>query len=105
MGVPARRLRVRVPAQELPAVTCVHCGVPVPHAEADVKHGPGCPSTTNLWPVTPGHVAVGACCSRCSGQLALGDFYVRLRLAVAEDGRLVHEVVCVACAAAAVCLA
>lgn len=80
---------------------CIHCSVDC--EEYEPEHGPECPQTTGLWPVTEQELGMrgpndpyahGMRCMDCGDEFALGDFYAHRRI---EDD--VFEVVCVGCAA------
>lgn len=80
---------------------CVYCGVDCD--EYEPEHGPECPSTTGLWPVTESELGMrgpddpyahGMVCMDCGAPFAVGDFYA-LRPTDDEDW---FEVVCTGCA-------
>lgn len=99
-----------------PGRWCVHCGGDVPAG----VHSVDCPQVTGLFEVTPFMVAGAQRCSRCDDEFVMGDSFYRAQVteespmwrqvaAIAEQNGVdphgqqfvVHEVVCLGCAAAA----
>jgi hypothetical protein len=79
---------------------CVYCGVDC--KEYKPEHGPECPCTTGLWPVTEEDLGIrgpndpyahGMICMDCASVFTVGDLYA---LRPSADW---FEVVCLGCAA------